>query len=165
MASDKATTVTTALSRLIANVNGPRSGKRRLLMTVAQYILLYGSEVWADGLKKKTYRKRIAGVQHRGALGIACSYGTISEPAVLVIAGVIPLDILAFERKSIFEKTPENGKANAEADARESSRILWQRRWHNDTRGRWTAKLIPRLSAWIHRKHGEVSYYLTQFLF
>ena len=30
--SDKAATVTTALSRLMANVNGPRPGKRRLLM-------------------------------------------------------------------------------------------------------------------------------------
>ena len=131
-------------------------------MTVAQSTVLYGSEVWADALKKKTYRKRIAGVQYRGALRIACSYLTVSEPAVLVTAGVIPLDILAFERKRIFAKTPENGKANA--DARESSRILWKRRWDNDTRGRWTARLILRLSAWIDHKHGEVNYYLTQFL-
>ena len=45
MALDKAASVTTALSRLMPNVNGPRSGKRRLLITVAQSILLYGSEV------------------------------------------------------------------------------------------------------------------------
>ena len=61
MASDEVETVTMTLSRLMAHVNGPRSEKRRLLMTVAQSILLYGSEVWADALKKKTYRKRIAG--------------------------------------------------------------------------------------------------------
>ena len=106
MASDKAATVTTALSRLMANVHGPRSEKRRLLM--AYSILLYGSEVWADALKKKTYRKRVAGVQYRGALRIACSYHTVSEPAVLAIARWIPVDILAFEWKRIFEKTPEN---------------------------------------------------------
>ena len=147
MVSDKAASVTTALSRLMANVNGPKSGKRRLLMSVAKSILLYGNEVWADALKKKSYRKRMAGVQYRGALRIACSYRTVSEAAALVIAGVIPVDSLALERKRIFEKTLENAKAKAKADARESSRMLWQRRWDNDTRGRWTARIIPCLSA------------------
>ena len=38
----------------------------------------------------------MAGVQYRGALRIACSYRTVSEPAVLAIAGVIPVDVLAY---------------------------------------------------------------------
>ena len=101
---DKAATVTTALSRLMANVNGPRPGKRRLLMSVTESVLLYGSEIWADALKKRTYRERLIGVQYRGTLRIACSCRTVSVPAALVIAGVIPIDLLASERKSINHK-------------------------------------------------------------
>ena len=119
--SDKAATATTALSRLMANINGPRPGKRRLLMSVTESILLYGSEIWADALKKKTYRERLIGVQYRGALRIACSYRTVSVPAALVIAGVIPIDLLALERKSIYLRMRKVGKPSAKTEARKNS--------------------------------------------
>ena len=41
---------------------------------------------------------------------------------------------------------------------------IWQQRWDSELRGRWTARLIPRLSAWVDRQHGEVDFYLMQFL-
>ncbi|XP_035741852.1 uncharacterized protein LOC118450897 [Vespa mandarinia] len=84
-AAVKAAKVVASLGTLMANVNGPRPGRRRLLMRVAQALMLYGAEVWAEVLRKEKYRKRIAAVQRRGALGIACSYCTASEPAVLVL--------------------------------------------------------------------------------
>ena len=40
----------------------------------------------------------------------------------------------------------------------------WQKRWHCDKTGRWTHRLIPDLQAWKGRQHGEVDFYLTQFL-
>lgn len=86
-AADKAATVTTVLSRFMANTGGPRPGRRRLLMTVAQSVMLYGAEIWADALNVDKYRKRLAAVQRRGALRVACSYRTVSEPAVLVVRG------------------------------------------------------------------------------
>ncbi|GHJ61414.1 hypothetical protein NOK12_39320 [Nocardioides sp. OK12] len=64
-------------------------------MRAAEAVMLYGVEVWAEALRKEKYRKGIAAVQRRGALRIACSYRTVSEPAVLVVAGVIPIDLLA----------------------------------------------------------------------
>ena len=57
--------------------------------------MLYGAEVWADSMRYEKYRKRLATVQRMGALPVACSYRTVSEAAVLVIAGVIPVDLLA----------------------------------------------------------------------
>lgn len=48
--------------------------------------------------------------------------------------------------------------------ARRNSLEIWQSRWTNETRGRWTARLIPQLKPWVNRKEGEVNYYLTQFL-
>ncbi|KAG8260610.1 hypothetical protein J6590_093151 [Homalodisca vitripennis] len=42
----------------MANVGGPRSGRRRLLMSAIQSVLLYGVEMWADALTKEFYRLR-----------------------------------------------------------------------------------------------------------
>uniref|UniRef100_A0A224XPA7 Uncharacterized protein n=1 Tax=Panstrongylus lignarius TaxID=156445 RepID=A0A224XPA7_9HEMI len=91
----------------MANVGGPRAGTRRVLMSVAHSILLYGAEVWADALSKEAHRKRLARVQRLGALRIVSAYRTVSESAVLVIAGVIPIALLARERKAIHERREE----------------------------------------------------------
>ena len=40
----------------------------------------------------------------------------------------------------------------------------WQNRWQTEGRGRWTARLIQEIKEWRERRHGEASYYLTQFL-
>lgn len=69
--ADKAAKGVTALSKLMANVSGPKSTKRRLLMTAVQSVLLYGAEVWADSLSKEKYRKRLGQVQRRSALRVA----------------------------------------------------------------------------------------------
>ena len=163
-ATSKAASVTTALSRLMANVGGPKPSKRRLLMSVTTSILLYGAEVWADALRIEKYRKRIAGVQRLGAQRVVCSYHTVSEPAVMVIAGIIPIDLLAWERKEIFHKKKEVGKETAKKEGRIHTTELWKHRWENDSRGRWTFRLINNIAAWNDRKHGEVNYFLTQFL-
>lgn len=60
-------------------------------MTVADSILPYGNEIWADD--------EMASVQQRRVLRIANSYRTISEPAVVMIAGVTPIDLLDQEKK------------------------------------------------------------------
>lgn len=163
-AADKDATVTTALSRFMANTGGPRPGRHRLLMTVAQSVMLYGAEIWADALNVDKYKKRLAAVQRRGALRVACSYRTVSEPAVLVVTGVMPIDLLAKEQKQIYERKAEIGKFCAKVEARAYSMQCWQERWDNDPRGRWTARLIGRLDTWVDRQHGEINYYLTQFL-
>ncbi|GJQ69390.1 hypothetical protein Trydic_g13298 [Trypoxylus dichotomus] len=81
-------------SRLMANVSGPRPIKRRLLISTIQSVLLYGSEVWADALNKEMYRRRLAQVQRRAALRVDSAYRTVSQPAVLVLAEVIPMALL-----------------------------------------------------------------------
>lgn len=163
-AADKASKTTTQLSRLMANVGGASSSKRKVIMAVTHSILLYGSEIWADSLKHEKYRKRMAAVQRRGALRITSAYRTVSEPAVLVIAGVIPVALLAEERKQVYQTKQELGKKSAAEEARKNTLAKWQTIWESEQRGRWTAKLIPKLKPWIERKHGEVTYHLTQLL-
>ncbi|WP_236254242.1 hypothetical protein, partial [Rhodococcus sp. NKCM2511] len=109
-------------------------------------------------------RKRIAAVQRRGPLRIASSYRTVSEPAVLVVAGVFPIDLLAQERQFVHQKRSVLGKEEASRLARSTSIETCQSRWEQETRGRWTARLIGRLDNWINREVGEVDFNLTQFL-
>lgn len=163
-AADKAALLTTSLSRIMANTHGPMACKRRLLVNTAQSILLYGAEVWGARMSKECWRKRLGSVQRRGALRVSCAYRTVSEPAVLVIAGVVPVGLLALERKAIYERKGEIGRARATKEERERTMTRWQESWSNETRGRWTARLIPLIEPWVGRAHGEISFYITQFL-
>ncbi len=163
-AADKAAEATKALSRLMANTNGPKCSKRRLLMSVMTSILLYGAEIWAKALEIEKYRKRMAAVQRRGALRVSCAYRTVSEAAVLVIVGTPPIDLLAQERQDIWRNQIVNDRGEAKKVARQVLLEKWQQRWEDGNYGKWTKRLIPRLDTWLNREHGEVTYYLTQLL-
>ena len=163
-AAERAALKTAALARLMGNTKGPRPSVRRLLMTVTHSILLYGAEIWADATRIEKYRKKIAAVQRRGALRIACAYRTVSEAAVLAIAGVVPVDLLALERKRIYEYSKERGRARASTDARTETLTAWQTRWADSDKGKWTKRLITDVRPWQERRAGEVDFYLTQFL-
>ena len=106
----------------------------------------------------------MACVQRKGALRVTCSYRTVSESATLVVGGIIPIDLLARERKPVFTRKAEVEKATAKKEARIYTRERWKERWDSDTKGRWTARLINQLDTWLDRDHGEVNYYLTQLL-
>lgn len=153
-----------SLSRLMANTNGPRPGKRRLLMSTTHSILLYGAEVWADSLKTKKYCHAMTTVQRRSALRIACSYRTVSAGAVLVVAGVIPIDLLAFERKRIYGRDADVTRRDAAKTERDRTIQTWQERWTEETTGTWTRRLIKDLRPWIRRDFGDVNFYVTQLL-
>lgn len=162
--AERAAAKITSLSRLMANTYGPKPSIRRLLMSTAHSILLYGAEVWADALAVKKYRKAMTNVQRRGALRIACAYRTVSAEAVLVVAGVIPIDLLATERKRIYDRDEETSKEDAAVRERERTLTDWQVRWTTESCGSWTRRLIRNLGSWTERNFGEVNFYLTQFL-
>ena len=84
--ADKAAAVTASLSRMLANIGGPRPCVRRSLFRTAESIMLYGAEIWAHAMRYVKYRKLLSAVQRRGALRVTSSYRPVSEPAVLVIA-------------------------------------------------------------------------------
>ena len=42
--------------------------------------------------------------------------------------------------------------------------MKWQMRWHGELTGRWTYRLISKLTTWLNRKHGEIGFYLAQAL-
>ena len=65
--------------------------------------MLYGAEVRTDRLKVDKYRNKLVSVQRKGALGVGCAYRVVSGAAIMVLAGIIPLDLLAAGRKMIYE--------------------------------------------------------------
>ena len=88
----------------------------------------------------------------------------MSEPAVLVVAGVILSDPLVNKRKYIHTRNAEVGKEVAVAGTRELTVRHWQLRWDIETREKWTAGLITNLAEWTERGYGEVNYCLTRLL-
>ena len=79
---------------------------------------------------------------------------------MLAIAGVVPVDLLALERKRIYEFSEERGRARA----RTETLTAWQARCTDGDKGKWTRRLITDVGLWQKRRAGEVNFYLTQFL-
>ena len=118
-ASEKASKVAATLNWLMANVGGPKPSRRKLLMSVVHSILLYGAEVWAEALEVEFHQTKQEAVQRHCLLRIACSYRTVSKEAVLVIAGVMPLRLMAKQRKLVYDNKDRMGKVNAAKEARD----------------------------------------------
>ena len=95
-------------------------------MEVAINIILYGSKIWAETPEVKKRANSLVSVQSTVALRIDSSYRTVSVPAVIVIAGTIPVDLMAAERTGIY-KTKSAGSPIA-CHFRENTITKWQRR-------------------------------------
>ena len=162
----KASGVATLLARMLPNIGGPRQSRRLLISRVVSSILLYAAPVWASSLKVEANRRKIAAPYRLSALRTSCAYRTTSDEAACVIAGMIPIDILANEGRRLYDPSYAIGESytNRRQLARSDSILEWQKRWDDSPKGRWTHRIIPDVSKWIKRRHGEVSYHLTQFL-
>ena len=123
-------------------------------MEVANNIMLYGREIWAEMLEVRKRANSVVSVQRMAALHIASAYRKVSAPSVLVIECTIPVDLLAVKRTEIY-KAKSAGRYIT-VRFRENAIIKWQRRWNDEDRGRETD--------WIGRKFGEINYYVKQLL-
>lgn len=165
-AGAKAAGIQSSLARMLPNIGGPKPARRRLLSTVVNSVILYASPVWADALMIKTTKRKLTSIYRLSALRTISGFCTISDEAACVIAGMVPIDILVDEMRRVYDRThetPANRRVIAKEE-REASIATWQVRWNNSTKGRWTYQLIPNVATWIRRSHGEVNYYVTQFL-
>ena len=163
-ASNKASIIRSTLSRLMPNVGGPKQARRVLLSSVITSVLMYGIVTWADALKTQESRRKVASVYRLSVLRVASAYRTVSEDAVCVIAGMLPIEVLAEERKSLYQQRGTTDAVNLRTVVRTESIKRWQQRWDASSKGRWTYRLIPQIDTWNNRHHGEVNYYITQML-
>lgn len=110
--AQKADKATCWLRAIIPNIEGPRYQARRLLAAVPHSMLLYGAPIW-DRTMSVVGRKAMEKCQRRIALRVAMAYHTISTDALLVLAGIPPIDLLAVERTEIHDGK-KVGRAAAE---------------------------------------------------
>ena len=164
--SAKASVVRTSLARLMPNVGGPKQSRRLVLSSVVASVLTYGISIWADALKLQESWRKAGPVYRLSALRVACAFRTISEEAVCVISGTLPLRVLAEERRALYhrKRTTALSPEALRIEERQHSIARWQHQWNAAEKGRWTYRLIPKINGWLNRNHGEVNYYLTQML-
>lgn len=93
----------------------------------------------------------------RIGLRVISAYRTVSKPAVEVLSGMPPLELIAEYRSSM--KTIKERE-----EAEEKMIQAWQLRWDQADKGRWTHRLIPNVKRWHKRKIGMLHYHLTQAL-
>ena len=159
-AARTAANIGAALGRIMPNIGGPRASKRRMYGHVIQSVMLYAAPIWADTLDKECHRKKMAAVQRKAAIRITSAYRTTSEEAVLVLAGLPPIDLVAKTRAA----KKEDGEKLTKKERDEVVRARWKERWEEGKKGAWTRRLLPALDPWLDRGHGEVNYHLTQML-
>lgn len=153
----KAEKATMKLQGIMPRVGGPKTSSRRILSAVAHSIMLYACPIWGQELSVKTNLKVMEKVQRRVALRVCCGFRTVSTEAALVLAGIPPIDLMVRERSAWYRGTTDE----AGNDCMEG----WQDRWEKLTdRAAWTKILIPNVTIWNRRTHGEVDFYLTQAL-
>ncbi|CAB0044536.1 unnamed protein product [Trichogramma brassicae] len=159
-ASEKAARVAGALARIMPNTGGPRSSRRKLYAHVVDSILLYGAPIWSGAAETQAYIRQAESVHRRACLRVISGRPHISYDATYVMASVPSLALLADERARIHQRRP----VDAKEEERRTTILKWQAQWDRSTKGRWTHRLIPNISEWVERGHGEVDYYLTQLL-
>ena len=133
----------------------------KLLTTVVHSQLLYAAPIWYDALQHEVNRNKLFSPQRKMALRVASAYCTVSYAAIMVVAGIIPIHLLAAERLEI-EQARIDGRDLAEA--KREAMNNWQAEWDRNGTGSWTRRLIPRIDVWKNRRWGQLSYHVTQFL-
>ncbi|KAJ3619017.1 hypothetical protein MTP99_005807 [Tenebrio molitor] len=88
-----------ALCSVLPNVRGATANKRRVMAMATQSIILYGAPIWYPAMNIGRHRERVISTQRIVALRTYCAYRTVSTDAALLIAGLVPLHLLARERK------------------------------------------------------------------
>ncbi|CAB0041983.1 unnamed protein product [Trichogramma brassicae] len=146
-ASEKAARVAGALARIMPNTGGPRSSRRKLYAHVVDSILLYGAPIWSGAAETQAYIRQAESVHRRACLRVISGrrISHMTRPD---------------ERARIHQRRP----VDAKEEERRTTILKWQAQWDRSTKGRWTHRLIPNISEWVERGHGEVDYYLTQLL-
>ena len=81
------------LSRLMPNVGGLKQNRRALLAFTS--VIMYGIAIWAGTLQTQETRRKVTSVCRLSALRVASAYRTVSKEASAVIAGLLPIEVLA----------------------------------------------------------------------
>ncbi|XP_063929532.1 uncharacterized protein LOC135141887 [Zophobas morio] len=91
------------------------------------------------------------------ALGISAGYQTTSTNALLVVAGMPPIELIVEE----MVRRAKKEKRSVEEERHDTVK-RWQRLWSQINKGKWTGKLKPEATPWYYRDNGQKNHFLTQ---
>ncbi|KAI5738157.1 hypothetical protein M8J77_003650 [Diaphorina citri] len=167
-AVEKAGKTANNLARVMPNIDGPDNGKRRMLASVVYSILLYGAPVWGNVTKWHKYVTLLERVQRKVMLRLCRAYRTTSTPALQIITGTLPIELMVKEKVELYTLNKINDEEEQkirEEELKENLWEIWMEKWENETtRGQWTKRIIKNVKEWVERKHGCVTYEMSQFL-
>ncbi|KAL7725929.1 hypothetical protein ACLKA6_000695 [Drosophila palustris] len=86
----------------------------------------------------KAYGKSCKAAYRTCALRVLSAFRTVSDDAALVLAGMIPLDLLAEEARCSGDPTSK----------RDATMTKWQERWRATANGSWTKRIVPDIRPW-----------------
>lgn len=138
---------------------------RTIYSGVFEAIMTYGSASWAEtALGVQRNQMQLLRAQRTSLLIVTKAYRTTSAMALPVIAGVLPIDLLATERATIYNRRLEGvGELRASREARERSLERWQHRWETCNMGRWTYEIWPDVKERMEVHWFRTNHYVTQF--
>ena len=113
-------------------------------------------------MKMEKYKTKIKSLQRMMTLRICSAYITVSYEALTVLAGTIPLYLLAEERKINYDKRDE--PTHSTKETRRHTVEKWQQEWRATNKAKWTRKLIKEIAPWRDRNFGEIDFHMTQCL-
>ncbi|KLV34219.1 hypothetical protein AB894_15215 [Piscirickettsia salmonis] len=163
-----------ALKRLLPNLGGPNASCRRLYAGVVRSMALYGAPVWAPNLMRRPARALLTS-QRVMAIRVIRGYRTISGEAANLLAGLPPWDLEAKVLARVFSlradarrrgETPLPRQISAWRDElRRDLMAEWQQRLSQPRAGLAViAAVSPLFEEWLERRHGVLTYRLTQVL-
>lgn len=168
-----------ALSRLLPNTRGGGGRCRRLYTAVVSSMALYGAPIWAGSLNREGTSALLA-AQRVMAVRVCRGYRTLSHEVACVLAGLLPWDIeaevlaSAYMRKVQAREQDERPAPREVAHWRDSERLSAVITWgesllvgstrRGDSARRLIEAIQPVLGEWFQRRHGRLSFRLTQIL-
>lgn len=168
--------VSRALGRLMPNLRGPGEGKRRLYANVVLSIFLYGAPIWNEAFAaSRNSQSVINKVLRSTAIRVISGYRTVSLDAALLIARIPPAYLLANMRRRTYDRVRDlrdEGRWSLAEEKRIKSdeELLLRRQWElhlgnpNISGTRTRDAILPSLHSWLDRRHGGVSFRVTQIL-
>ncbi|KAL6417767.1 hypothetical protein ACFW04_012545 [Cataglyphis niger] len=173
---NKIAKVNRALGRLMPNLRGPNESKRKLYAQVVLSILLYGAPIWNEAfMASKSSQIIINRVLRTLAIRVVSGYRTISLDAALLLARIPPVYLLANARRRVYDRVKDLWNSNrwskkAESEIKVDENLLLYRQWEvycenpNLAGARTRDAILPHFQEWIGRKHGNISFRITQLL-
>ncbi|KAL6417496.1 hypothetical protein ACFW04_012693 [Cataglyphis niger] len=109
------------------------------------------------------------------AIRVVSGYRTISLDAALLLARIPPVYLLANARRRIYDRVKDLWNSNrwskkAESEIKVDENLLLHRQWEvycenpNLAGARTRDAILPHFQEWIGRKHGNISFRITQLL-